>query len=106
MEHEHYISILIAIICGIVSAKWAMELGFSQLWQVLWGFGGLLLGPLALLTLYIRLVRNRQALKEFGGQWILGSPAAGWHKDSSQDDKSVETAVASGKHIPAMASKA
>ena len=43
------------IICAFISAKWAMELGFSEGRQILFLFGGLLIGPLMLLILYIRL---------------------------------------------------
>ncbi|QVL34070.1 hypothetical protein KIH39_09230 [Telmatocola sphagniphila] len=68
MEIEHYSYSLHALTCGIISAKWAMELGFSQLRQALWGIAGLLLGPLALLILYIRLVRDRQATGKIGGE--------------------------------------
>ena len=35
----------------------AMELGFGQVSQLLWGVFGLVTGPLALLLLYARLVR-------------------------------------------------
>lgn len=41
---------------AIISAKWAMDLGFSQVRQVLWGIAGLILGPLILLILYVRLI--------------------------------------------------
>ncbi len=43
------------VICALISAKWAMELGFSEGRQILFLFGGLLIGPLMLLILYIRL---------------------------------------------------
>jgi hypothetical protein len=77
MEHEHLILSLLAFTCGILSAKWAMELGCSQLRQALWGVVGLLLGPLALLLLYIRLLGTRQAMREPGGQWVSSRAAAG-----------------------------
>jgi hypothetical protein len=41
---------------------------------------GLLLGPLALLLLYIRLLGTRQATREPGGQWVFGSAATGRHE--------------------------
>ncbi len=44
---------------ALLSAKWSMELGMSQKRQMLWLAAGLLLGPLALLNLYIRLLRQR-----------------------------------------------
>ena len=40
----------------IISAKWAMDLGFSQFRQVLWGIAGLVLALLVLLILYVRLI--------------------------------------------------
>jgi hypothetical protein len=43
------------VVCAFISAKWAMELGFSEGRQILFLFGGLLIGPLMLLILYIRL---------------------------------------------------
>jgi hypothetical protein len=52
METFGYLHLLGAI----VAAKWAMDLGFSQFRQLLWGIAGLLLAPLVLLILYIRLI--------------------------------------------------
>jgi hypothetical protein len=46
-----------AFVCAVICAKWAMELGFSQLGQVLWGIAGLLAGPVILLILYVRLLQ-------------------------------------------------
>lgn len=46
----------LAFVCAVISAKWAMDLGFSQLGQVLWGLAGLIGGPLVLLILYVRLL--------------------------------------------------
>jgi hypothetical protein len=50
-----YVNLIAAILC----AKWAMELGFSQFRQLLWGFAGLVAAPLVLLILYVRLIRQR-----------------------------------------------
>lgn len=50
------------IVCAIISAKWAMELGYSQLRQILFLIGGLILGPIMLLILYIYLLNKK--LKE------------------------------------------
>jgi hypothetical protein len=50
-----YIHLIAAIIC----AKWAMDLGFSQVGQLLWGIAGFLLGPLILLILYVRMIRRK-----------------------------------------------
>lgn len=46
------------IVCAIVCAKWALELGFSQTRQMLLLIGGILFGPLTLLILYVYLVRK------------------------------------------------
>ncbi len=48
----------IGIIAAIIAAKWAMELGFSQARQLLWAIAGFVLPPLALLALYVRLLRQ------------------------------------------------
>ena len=52
----------INIVCAIISAKWAMELGYSQGRQILHLIGGLILGPIMLLILYIYLLNAK--LKE------------------------------------------
>jgi hypothetical protein len=49
----------INIVCAIISAKWAMELEYSQLRQILFLIGGLILGPIMLLILYIYLLRKK-----------------------------------------------
>ena len=46
-------------IAAIVCAKWAMELGFSQPRQLLWGIAGFAFAPLILLILYNRLIRRK-----------------------------------------------
>ena len=75
MEQQQVLS-LIAFTCGVVSAKWAMESGCSQLRQAIWGIAGLFFGPLALLMLYVRLLRVRQKATEIresegiGGRWF------------------------------------
>ena len=45
-----------AFACAIISARWAMDLGYSQFRQIIFGVGGLFLGPLMLLILYVRLL--------------------------------------------------
>jgi len=52
----------INIVCAIISAKWAMELEYSQLRQLLFLVGGLILGPIMLLILYTYLLNKK--LKE------------------------------------------
>ena len=54
MEYASYGGV--ALLSAIISAKWAMDLGFSQGRQVLLGIGGLILGPLIPLVLYIYLL--------------------------------------------------
>ena len=44
------------LVCAVICAKWALDLGYTQFRQILFLFGGLLLGPLMLLILYTRLV--------------------------------------------------
>jgi hypothetical protein len=60
---------LIVLTCAVVAAKWAADLGFRQSRQVLWGIAGLVLGPIALLLLYVRLVRKCQAEGLPAGRW-------------------------------------
>ena len=50
------------IVSAIISAKWAMELGYSQGRQIIYLIGGLILGPIMLLILYIYLLNTK--LKE------------------------------------------
>ncbi len=44
--------------CALVCAKWALDLGFSQLRQILFLIGGFLLGPFMLLILYVYLINK------------------------------------------------
>jgi len=44
--------------CGVICAKWALDLGFSQLRQVIFLVGGLVFGPLMLLILYVFLINK------------------------------------------------
>ena len=80
MERDHLFLSLGSFTCGILSAKWAMELGHSQLRQALWGVAGLLFGPLTLLVLYVRLVGTPQARHESGGQWASGAAEVDGHR--------------------------
>ena len=50
--------------CAVICAKWALDLGFSQIRQVLFLIGGLFFGPIMLLILYVFLVNK--AKKEGG----------------------------------------
>jgi hypothetical protein len=57
-----YVSIgYVHLIAAIICAKWAMDLGFSQFRQLLWGIAGFLAAPLILLILYVRLIRKSLA---------------------------------------------
>lgn len=58
------------ITCAIVCAKWALDLGFSQLRQLIFLIGGLLLGPLILLILYIYLINKAKHDGQPGGKII------------------------------------
>jgi hypothetical protein len=60
---------LMLLTCAILAAKWAAELGFRQWRQVLWGIAGLVLGPIALLLLYVRVLRRAQAEGLPAGRW-------------------------------------
>ena len=44
--------------CAVICAKWALDLGFSQIRQILFLIGGLFFGPIMLLILYVFLVNN------------------------------------------------
>lgn len=55
--------------CAIVCAKWALDLEFSQVRQILFLVGGLLLGPIMLLILYVFLINK--AKKEGPGAKVL-----------------------------------
>jgi len=59
-----------SLLSAVVSAKWAMDLGYSQLSQFFWGVGGLILGPLMPFFLYIRLIYKCRAEGRLGGQAI------------------------------------
>lgn len=56
------------VTCAIVCAKWALDLGFSQLRQIIFLIGGLLFGPLVLLVLYVYLVNQARNAGQPGGK--------------------------------------
>lgn len=60
--------VLTNVVCGIISAKWALELGFSQFRQLILLVGGLLLGPLMLLILYVYLILKARREGHPGGK--------------------------------------
>jgi hypothetical protein len=47
---------ILALVSAVICAKWAMDLGWSQARQIIWFIAGLLLGPVAMLILYVRLL--------------------------------------------------
>ncbi len=57
-------------VCAIVSAKWALELGYSQTRQVLFLAAGLLFGPLTLLILYVYLIEKARKEGRPGAKFI------------------------------------
>ena len=50
----------INIVCAVISAKWAMEMDYSQGRQLLFLIGGLIMGPFILLILYSYLLNKKQ----------------------------------------------
>jgi chromate transport protein ChrA len=58
------------VTCGIISAKWALDLGFSQIRQILFLVGGLLFGPVILLILYVFLINQAKAAGQPGGRVV------------------------------------
>lgn len=52
---------ILAFVSAVICAKWAMELGWSQVRQIICFVAGLLLGPLAMLILYVRLLGRASA---------------------------------------------
>ncbi|SMF17535.1 hypothetical protein SAMN02745866_01150 [Alteromonadaceae bacterium Bs31] len=51
---------LVLFLFGIVCAKWALELGYSQMTQILIFILALFLGPLVLFGLYNKLIYSRK----------------------------------------------
>ena len=56
--------------CAVVCAKWALDLGFSQLRQILFLLAGLLFGPLTLLILYIYLINKAKKEGQPGAKMV------------------------------------
>ena len=53
---------------AVICAKWALDLGFSQVRQVIFLIGGLLFGPIMLLILYVFLVNKARKESGTGGK--------------------------------------
>ena len=62
--------ILTNIACAIICAKWALDLGYSQSRQIIWGLGGIFFGPLIMLLLYIRLIYKAKSEGSSSGDII------------------------------------
>ena len=62
--------ILTNIACSIICAKWALDLGYSQSRQIIWGLGGIFFGPLIMLLLYIRLIYKAKSEGSSSGDII------------------------------------
>jgi hypothetical protein len=60
----------VAFLFAILSAKWAMELGYSQFTQIIIFCLGLIAGPLVLFILYIRLLYLRKETNASGTQFF------------------------------------
>jgi len=54
--------------CAVISAKWALDLGFSQIRQIIFLIGGLLFGPIMLLILYVFLINKAKKEGQSGGK--------------------------------------
>jgi hypothetical protein len=54
--------------CAVISAKWALDLGFSQIRQIIFLVDGLFFGPLMLLILYVLLVNKAKKEGQSGGK--------------------------------------
>lgn len=54
--------------CAVICAKWALDLGFSQIRQVIFLIGGLLFGPVMLLILYVFLVNKAKEEGQAGAK--------------------------------------
>lgn len=63
-------TISIGLTSGIICAKWAMELGYSQFTQLILLVAGCCFGPLVLACLYVRLLNQRKAKSESGTQFF------------------------------------
>jgi len=71
--NEFMVSGGVLFLFGALSAKWSMELGYSQLAQMGMFFFGLLLGPFVLIHLYVKMLHRRAAANEPGAQFFGGS---------------------------------
>jgi len=56
-------------VCAIVAAKWAADIGLSQISQLFWALFTFFLPPIGLLALYVRHVRLLKDKGLSGGNW-------------------------------------
>ena len=63
MSNAYEVYGTLALLCGVVSARWALELSYGQFRQLVCFLGGVLLGPLMPLILYLRLARQTKGSK-------------------------------------------
>jgi hypothetical protein len=58
------------VTCAFICGKWALDLGFSQLRQIIFLIGGLIFGPLILLVLYVFLINKAKEEGKPGGKMV------------------------------------
>lgn len=56
--------------CASIAAKWAAELGSSQVAQVLWAIAAVLIPPPVLLALYVRGLHQRKEKGLADSHWL------------------------------------
>ena len=59
--------VLLNLSCAVICAKWALDLGLSQIRQLMFLIGRIFLGPIMLLILYVRLVNKTKKEGGAGG---------------------------------------
>jgi hypothetical protein len=57
------------ILCAIIAAKWALELGLTQIRQALFGAAALVLGPFILLALYVQFLYKAKGAGQPSARW-------------------------------------
>ena len=61
---------LINFACSVICAKWALDLGHSQIRQVIWWAGGMIFGPFTMLFLYIKLITKAKSDNKSSGDLL------------------------------------
>ncbi len=62
--------VLVNLTCAVICAKWALDLGLGQVRQILHLIGGIFLGPIMLLILYVNLVNKARNDVKPGGNLL------------------------------------